>query len=120
MSIISKIFIGILAIEHLYILWVEMFAWTRKGPKIFKKFSKELFNQTKEMASNMGLYNGFLSAGLLWSLLITDQIWAKNISIFFVSCVILAGFYGAITAEKSIFVKQALPAIITMILIILL
>lgn len=119
MSTISKIFIGILAIEHLYILWIEMFAWTTKGPIIFKKFSKEVFNQTKEMASNMGLYNGFLSAGLFWSLLIDNQIWAKNISVFFVSCVIVAGIYGAITAEKSIFVKQALPAIITIVLLIL-
>jgi putative membrane protein len=65
------------------------------------------------------LYNGFLSAGLIWSLLISDELWAKNIALFFLGCVILAGIYGALTASKKIFFVQALPAILALIVVLL-
>ena len=64
MALTIKIIIGLVAIIHIYILWLEMFAWTTKGPKTFKKFPKELFAPTKALAANQGLYNGFLAAGL--------------------------------------------------------
>ncbi|MFY7890476.1 MAG: DUF1304 domain-containing protein [Spirosomataceae bacterium] len=114
MKILAEIFVGLVALEHLYILWIEMFAWTSKGKETFKSFPPELFEPTKGLAANQGLYNGFLAAGLLWSLLISDALWSKNVAIFFLSCVIVAGCYGAITASKSIFVKQALPAILAL------
>ena len=113
MTFISKILIGIVAIEHIYILWIEMFAWTTKGASTFKSLPQNLFPSTKVLAGNQGLYNGFISAGLIWSLLITDQVWAQNIAIFFLIFIVIAGVYGAITAEKSIVVKQAIPAFIT-------
>ncbi len=111
MIIASKILIALVALEHLYILWLEMFAWTTRGPKTFKSFPKELFAQTTSFAANQGLYNGFLSAGLIWSLLITNPEWSHNVSYFFLGCVIVAGLYGAYSADKKIFFIQALPAI---------
>lgn len=94
---------------------MEMFAWETLGKKTFKTIPSELFKPTKSLAANQGLYNGFLSAGLIWSLLICDQIWAKNVAVFFLVCVIVAGIYGAMTASKKIFFVQALPAVIALI-----
>jgi len=65
------------------------------------------------------LYNGFLSAGLIWSLLISEPIWAKNIALFFLVCVLIAGIYGALTASKKVFFVQGLPAIIAIIFLLL-
>ncbi len=112
MSLIPKILIAIVALEHIYILWLEMFAWTTRAPKVFRSVPKDLFEPTKVLAANQGLYNGFLAAGLIWSLLIGDVEWAKNVALFFLSCVAIAGIYGAISADKGIFVKQGVPAIL--------
>ena len=114
MKLASEILIGLVAIEHLYILWLEMFAWATRGPKTFKSFPKELFAQTTALAANQGLYNGFLSAGLIWSLLITDAAWSLHVATFFLGCVIVAGVYGAATADKKIFFIQALPALLAL------
>ena len=111
MSTPAKIFVALVALEHFYILWLEMFAWTTRGRKVFTSLSSDLFEKTKVLAANQGLYNGFLAAGLAWSLLIQDMMWQKNVALFFICCVIVAGIYGALTAHKSIFYKQALPAI---------
>lgn len=117
MEFIIKGIILLVAIEHLYILYFEMFAWETIGKKTFKTFPKDLFKPTKGLAANQGLYNGFLAAGLIWSLCITDQKWSIYVAIFFLSCVALAGIFGALTASKRIFYIQALPAIIGLILI---
>lgn len=114
MTLLSKILIGLVAAEHLYILYLEMFAWTTKGKKTFKSFPADLFEKTKSLAANQGLYNGFLSAGLIWSLLITNAEWSTNIAYFFLGCVIVAGVYGSVTVQKSIFYVQALPAILAL------
>jgi len=68
------------------------------------------------MAANQGLYNGFLAAGLLWTFFIQDPIWSANISVFFLSCIALAGIYGGLTASKKIFMVQAMPSIITLLI----
>jgi putative membrane protein len=116
MSLIGQILIAIVAIEHVYILWLEMFAWETAGKKVFKgALSQELFKPTKVLAANQGLYNGFLAAGLIWTFFITDIVWKTNVSIFFLGCVAIAGIYGALTASKKIFFVQALPAIIALI-----
>ncbi|MDO3694859.1 DUF1304 domain-containing protein [Wenyingzhuangia sp. chi5] len=119
MEIVSKILILLVAIEHLYIMYFEMFAWETIGKKTFKTLPESLFTPTKGLAANQGLYNGFLAAGLIWSLLISNPEWSTYISIFFLGCVIVAGIYGAISASKKIFVTQALPAIIAMIFVFL-
>jgi putative membrane protein len=113
----AEIFIALVAAEHLYILWLEMFAWTTKGRKTFKSFPPDLFEKTKPMAANQGLYNGFLAAGLIWSLFISDPLWHRNTACFFLSCVIVAGIYGAFTVQKTIFFIQALPAILALLLL---
>jgi putative membrane protein len=112
MPIAAKILIAIVALEHIYILWLEMFVWTTVGRKTFKTMPPELFEPTKSMAANQGLYNGFLAAGLIWSLVIADPAWAHHVALFFLWCVIGAGVYGGITVQRSIFVIQAVPAII--------
>lgn len=115
MILLAKILVGLVAFEHLYILYMEMFAWETLGRKTFKgAMPDELFTPTKSMAANQGLYNGFLAAGLIWSLLIEDTYWQSNVSIFFLGCVITAGIYGALSASKKIFVTQALPAILAL------
>ncbi len=116
MKIISLLLIAFVALEHLYILYMEMFAWETLGKKTFKNsLAPELFKPTKNLAANQGLYNGFLSAGLIWSFCISDPIWQSNIAVFFLSCVIVAGLYGAYSASKKIFFVQALPAIIALV-----
>ena len=112
MHIITKVLIGLIAIIHSYILVLEMFLWESRGPKVFTSFPDDLFAQTKVMAANQGLYNGFLAAGLLWALLfIKDVTWKKHVALFFLICVAIAGIYGALTVSKSIVFVQTLPAI---------
>ncbi len=119
MELIVNILLVVISLLHLYFMWFEMFAWTTKGPKIFKNFPKELFMPSKSLAANQGLYNGFLAAGILWSLLIEDIVWKENIALFFLSCVTIAGVFGAFTADKKIFYIQALPAIVTILILLL-
>ena len=114
MPTLAMILIALIAILHLYILWFEMFAWTTRGPKVFSTFPNDLFEPTKSMAANQGLYNGFLSAGLIWSLLITDTIWAANIATCFLIFVAIAGIYGAMTASRKIIYVQTLPAMLAL------
>lgn len=115
MEIIAKILTAFVALEHLYILYFEMFAWETTGKRIFKgSLPDEMFKPTKRLAANQGLYNGFLSAGMIWSFLIEDKLWSSNVAIFFLGCVVVAGLYGTVSASKRIFFSQALPAIIAL------
>ncbi|MEM8775772.1 MAG: DUF1304 domain-containing protein [Pseudomonadota bacterium] len=119
MSLLSNIIILLIALLHFYILWFEMFAWESRGPKVFRAFEKEMFPKTKVMAANQGLYNGFLAAGLVWALLISDPIWSDRIALFFLLCVCVAGVYGAMTASKRILYVQAVPAAIGIVLVLI-
>lgn len=110
MHLIAQILTALVVVIHLYIVWLEMFAWTTRGRKVFKSFPKELFEPTKALAANQGLYNGFLAAGLIWSFFITDPGWQDNVRYFFLGCVAVAGIYGAWTADKKILMVQTLPA----------
>ena len=115
MQILSTILVALVALEHLYILYMEMFAWETLGKKTFKgSLPSELFKPTKKLAANQGLYNGFLATGLIWSFFIENPEWQKNIQLFFLGCVIMAGIYGALSASKKIFFVQALPAILAL------
>lgn len=114
MELIIKILIGIIAFLHLYFMWMEMFGWTTVAPKVFKGFTLQFFKDTKSLAANQGLYNGFLAAGLIWSFFIINVDWQHNVALFFLACVTIAGIYGAATVGKKIFFIQALPALITL------
>ncbi len=119
MEIISKILVSFVALLHLYIMWLEMFAWTTKARKVFRGFPADLFEKTKAMAGNQGLYNGFLAAGLLWSLFIEDPNWSTNVAVFFLGCVLVAGLYGAATVQKKILIVQSLPALLGLLALLL-
>ncbi len=109
--IIAKVITVIVALMHFYFLWLEMFAWTTKGKKVFRNFPAYLFEPTKSMAANQGLYNGFLAAGLIWSIFIGNPLWAANVALFFLACVAIAGIYGGFSVSKKIFFVQAVPAL---------
>ncbi|HEX7754359.1 MAG TPA: DUF1304 domain-containing protein [Niabella sp.] len=119
MELFIKLLIGLVAAFHCYIFWFEMFAWTTVGARVFKKLPKELFPPTKGLAANQGLYNGFLAAGLIWTFFIQNTEWRSNIVVFFLSCVVVAGIYGAVTADKKIFFTQGLPALVALLLVII-
>ncbi|MBL4711384.1 MAG: DUF1304 domain-containing protein [Gammaproteobacteria bacterium] len=114
MNIITTIAISIVIILHVLFLILEMFLWnTPYGRKTFS-LSEEYAKQSAPLAANQGLYNGFLAAGLLWGLLSTGGFDAL---VFFLSCIIIAGIYGAITAKRSILWLQAFPAVVAMALL---
>ena len=119
MILLTQLFILIVALEHFYFMYFEMFAWETIGKKTFKSLPEHLFTPTKGLAANQGLYNGFLAAGLIWSLWIEDHIWSNNVALFFLLCVVIAGIYGAITASKKIFLVQGVPALIAVVLLVL-
>ncbi|RLE19845.1 MAG: DUF1304 domain-containing protein [Acidobacteria bacterium] len=105
------------ALEHLGFLYLEMFLWTKTaGQKIFGN-SREDAEKTKVLAANQGLYNGFIAAGLIWGLVHPVSQVGYQIQLFFLACVMIAGIYGGITARKSIFLIQGLPALIGAILV---
>jgi putative membrane protein len=116
---IAAILVALVAAEHLYILALEMFMWTSaRGMKTFGT-TKEQAESSKALAANQGLYNGFLAAGLVWGLLYPDAEVSRHIETFFLACVFVAGLYGGFTAKKSIWVVQALPALIAMLFVLL-
>ena len=117
MTTLSVILILFVALEHLYFLILEMFLWTTpKGIKTFGLKSKAFAEDTKVLAANQGLYNGFLSAGLIFSVIINDTVFA----LFFLGCVIIAGIYGAYSTKKiRLFYIQSVPAIISLLTVIL-
>lgn len=118
MYYVAIVFTLLVALEHCYILWMEMFAWETAGKKAFgKALPEELFKPTKGLAANQGLYNGFLAAGLAWSFLIKDPEWAINVRLFFLGCVGVAGIFGAFTASRKIFFVQALPALLAIVFV---
>jgi putative membrane protein len=107
------------ALLHLYFLVLEMFFWTKPlGLKVFAQ-SLEKAKASQVLAANQGLYNGFLSAGLLWSLLHPVAETALQLQVFFLSCVVVAGVYGAFSVSKKILWVQAMPAAVALGLIFL-
>lgn len=111
---IGQILIVLIALLHIYILVLEMFLWDK--PSGLRAFGNTLEKArlTKVMAQNQGLYNGFLAAGLLWSLYAPES-YALALANFFLACVLVAGIYGRLTASKKIIYIQAVPALIALI-----
>lgn len=113
MRFIFVFFVALVAFEHIYFMILEMFLWTKpKGLKAFG-LSKEKAEDSKVLAANQGLYNGFLAAGLIWGLVAEKN----ELIIFFLICVVIAGIYGAYSTKKiKLFYFQSLPAIIALLL----
>ena len=117
MQLLTTFAIAIVALIHVYILVLEMFLWTSpRGRRAFG-LSAEFAEQTRTLAANQGLYNGFLAAGLIYGLVLGSQGFAFKV--FFLTCVVIAGLYGAATASKKILYVQALPAAIALLLLLL-
>ena len=110
MSLAANVIIALVALLHLYFLVLEMFLWDKPaGLKAFGQ-TPEAAAASKVLAANQGLYNGFLAAGLVWGLMLGAD--GRGVKIFFLSCVLIAGLYGAATASRKILFVQALPAAI--------
>ena len=109
--------VGLVAVLHLYFLALEMFFWDRPlGLRVFGH-SRESAASTRVLAANQGLYNGFLAAGLIWGLLLGES--GVRILIFFLLFIIVAGLYGAYSANRKILFFQAMPAAIALLLVLL-
>ncbi|AIQ65313.1 membrane protein [Paenibacillus stellifer] len=120
MSTVAFILVLIVAAEHLYIMILEMFLF---GTPVFKRTfrtpdSLMRDRNVKVMMANQGLYNGFLAAGLLWGLFFAGDS-GRSIQLFFVCCVIIAAWFGGFTAQRSIIVKQGLPAMAALVFLLL-
>jgi putative membrane protein len=115
MDVVATVFVGLVAVIHVYILVLEMFLW--RTPRARKAFgtTSEFAESTAVLAANQGLYNGFLAAGLVFGLVVREPV-AYPVTVFFLVCVIVAGLYGAATANKRIIVVQALPAAVALVL----
>lgn len=110
MKLIANLLTALVALCHLGFLILEMFFWDHPvGRKIFE-MNSEVSASSATLAMNQGLYNGFLAAGLIWGLW-KDR---RDVKIFFLSCVLIAGVFGGITAKTSILLTQALPGLIAM------
>ncbi len=105
----------VVAVIHIYILWLEMFAWTTPRTRATFGLTEQFANESKALAANQGLYNGFLAAGLIWAA-VADDFGGK---IFFLACVAIAGIYGAVTASRRILYVQTVPAVIGLVLVII-
>jgi len=116
MSIVAKTLIALVALEHLYFLVLEMFLWTKPRTRAAFGMNAEQAEATKVLAANQGLYNGFLAAGLIWALT-ESYLFALPLSVFFLACVLIAGIYGGFTANKRIWLIQALPAAIALLVV---
>ena len=115
MTLIAAVLVGLIALLHVYIMVLEMFLWTT--PRAMKAFgtTPELAAQTRVMAGNQGLYNGFLAAGLIWGLITGSA----AIQLFFLACVAVAGLYGAATANRRILFIQTVPAALAILAVLL-
>jgi putative membrane protein len=115
MNIMANLIVAFIALLHLYFMALEMFLWqTPYGLKTFA-MTPDMASATATLAANQGLYNGFLAAGLFWGVIAEREGFA--IKVFFLTCVILAGIFGGMTAKTTILFIQALPAAVALMLV---
>jgi putative membrane protein len=118
LALLTNILIGLIALEHVGFLILEMFLWTKPiGMKIFN-LDPEFAAKSASLAANQGLYNGFLAAGLFWSLMPSTASYSYYLKLFFLLCVLIAGLYGWYSVGKTILFIQASPALIALLLLI--
>ena len=115
MTIPAKVAIAVVAVLHLYFLVLEMFLWSRPyGQKTFR-LTPEFARESRALAANQGLYNGFVAAGLLWALLGGSA--GRPVAVFFLVFVVIAGVFGALTASRKILFAQAIPGAVALLLV---
>lgn len=119
MKMLAMALVLLVALEHVYFLYLEMFLWTRpKGLKIFGN-TAERAEASKVLAANQGLYNGFLAAGLLWGLVYPNAVAGVHVQMFFLACVVVAGIYGGLSVKMKIMYLQAGPALLGLLALLL-
>lgn len=117
MKMLADIAVFSVALLQFSFMALEMLLWNKPAGLKIHRLKPDFAEKTRTLAANQGLYNGFLAAGLIWSLL-TEQ-FALNLQLFFLACVILAGIFGGATTSRLIIWVQALPGIIALILVFL-
>ncbi len=117
MSIVAVVLVVLVALLHAYFLVLEMFLWTKPAGRRAFGTTQEQAEQSKVLAANQGLYNGFLAAGLFWGLTLGAT--GRGVVIFFLACVIVAGVFGAARASRKILYVQALPATVALLAVVL-
>jgi putative membrane protein len=115
MELVAQILVGVVAAIHVYILVLEMFLWRTDRARAAFGTTEEFARESAPLAANQGLYNGFLAAGLAYGL-IADSL---AFQVFFLCCVIIAGIYGAITANRRILYVQVIPGALALLLVVL-
>ena len=118
MEIVANVVVAAIALLHVYILVLEMFLWTTPIGRRAFGLKPEFAQESAALAANQGLYNGFLAAGLVWGLVAGGPT-GFQAKVFFLVCVLVAGVYGAITANRRILFVQAVPAAIGLVLVVL-
>ena len=113
MSAIAQVLVAVVALLHAYFLVLEMFLWTKPAGRRAFGTTQAQAEQSKVLAMNQGLYNGFLAAGLVWGLTLGAA--GRSVVVFFLVCVIAAGVFGAATASRKILWVQALPAVVALV-----
>ena len=113
MTLVAQILVGFVAVVHLAFLALEMFLWNTPRGRVIFGTSREFAAESAALAGNQGLYNGFLSAGLVWGLIAADPV-GFQAKVFFLVCVVIAGLYGARTVSSRILFIQAGPAVLAL------
>jgi putative membrane protein len=116
MFIAANVVIAVIVLLHLWFLILEMFLWTRPSGRRAFGTTAEFAEQSKALAANQGLYNGFLAAGLVWGICLGGAA-GFSVKVFFLACVLVAGIFGGLTASRKILWIQALPAAIGLVLV---
>ena len=111
MSIVAASLVGLVAAIHVYILVLEMFLWRTPRARAAFGTTSDFAEQSAVMAANQGLYNGFLAAGLVWGLLDGGSA-GRDVRLFFLICIAVAGVYGAATVNRRILLVQTVPAVL--------
>ena len=117
MTTITNAIIVVIGLLHIYFLVLEMFLWDKPAGLRAFGHTREVATSSKVLAANQGLYNGFLAAGLFWGLSLGPD--GLGVKVFFLSCILIAGLYGAATASRKILFVQAIPAAIGLTLVLL-
>ncbi len=108
MSLLASGLIALVALLQASFFVLEMFLWTHPlGRRVFRQTAEQAA-ASRVLAANLGLYNGFLAAGLVIGLARGDA--GREITLFCLACVLVAGLFGAATASRRILFVQALPA----------
>ena len=115
LSLLASVCVAFVAVQHLAFFVLESFLWTKPAGRRIFGLTREAAESSKTLAANQGVYNAFLAAGLIWGLLPGPHAFA--VKVFFLSCVVIAGIVGGLTAKRSILVIQALPAAIGLLLV---